>query len=125
MFDGLDGRPQPGTRIEVRLRRMNTTTKPVTLATLAASLPPNPFKRLDIYQVDETRTFSTTIRLVVAAARAMGLKGVLQIFDDQDRRIVRKHLQHSKVEYFSANHVWDQVEHLLKPLSLLYTEDNE
>ena len=104
---------------------MNTTTKPVTLATLAASLPPNPFNRLDIYQVDETNKLSSTIRLVVAAARAMGLKGVLQIFDDRDRRIVRKQLQLSKVEHFNANHVWEEVQQLLKSLSVLYTEDNE
>lgn len=117
------GSPQPGTRIEIRLRRMNTPTKPVTLKTLAACLPPNPFKRLDIYQVAEANKLSSQIRLVVAAARALGLKGVLQMLDDSERRTVRKQLDQSKVEHFDPDHVWDKVQKLLEPLSVLYTED--
>lgn len=114
-----------GTRIEVRLRRMNQSTKPVIFKTLANSLPANPFKRLDIYQVDEAKMVSSQIRLVVAAARAMGLKGALQTLDEKNRRIVRKQLAFSKVEHFDADHVWDKVRKLLEPLSILYTTETE
>ena len=119
-----DTNDNPGTRIEIRLRRMNTTNKPVTLNTLADCLPPNPFKRLDIYKVDETKTFSSPIKLVLAAARAFGLKGALQILDGQDRRVIRKQLAHTKVDYFNANLVWDKVQELLEPMSVLFTADN-
>jgi len=110
-----------GTRVEIRLSRMNTANKPVTLSTLAASLPANPFKRLDIYKVDEADTFSAPIRLVVAASRAFGLKAALQTLDQSDRRLVRKQLAQSKVEHFDADHVWTEVVKLLKPLRILYT----
>ena len=115
--------PEHGTRIEIRLRRMNSANKPVTFATLADCLPANPFNRLDIYQVEETEEDSTIIKLVVAAARACGLKGVLQMLNDQERRKIRKQLTNSKVEYFDADQVWDEVLDLLEPLSVLYTED--
>ena len=69
-------------------------------------------------------TFSSPIKLVLAAARAFGLKGALQILDGQDRRIIRKQLAHTKVDYFNANLVWDKVQELLEPMSVLFTADN-
>ena len=110
-----------GTRVEIRLRRMNQPNKPVTLATLATSLPANPFKRLDIYKVDEANTFTAPIRLVVAASRAFGLKAALLTLDQSDRRLVRQQLAQSKVEHFDADLVWTEVVKLLKPLRILYT----
>jgi hypothetical protein len=111
---------ESGTRIEIRLRRMNSN-KQLTFETLAKRLPANPFKRLDIYQVDETNEVSSQIQLVLAASRSIGLKGALQMLDQQEIRRVRTQLKHSKVQYFNPDSIWDEVPRLLKPLSILYT----
>jgi hypothetical protein len=81
-------------------------------------LPANPFKRLDIYQVEETNEFSSLIRLVLAASRGIGLKGAIQMLDQQEIRRVRTQLKHSKVQHFNPDSVWDKVPKLLKPLSI-------
>lgn len=90
---------------------------------MATSLPSNPFKRLDIYHLDDD--FSServNLALVLAAVRSIGLKAALMNVSESDRKPVRKALQAMRVTYVDSSNdsIWEQVPVLLEPLEILY-----
>lgn len=82
-----------GTRVEIRLRRLNQN-KAITLDNLALSLPRNPFKRMHLYLPDEqvNSSINVKLRLILAAARSIGLKAVIGIVPENERKTLRRAL---------------------------------
>jgi len=114
-----------GTRVEIRLRRLNSN-KAITLDNLARSLPSNPFKRLHLYLPDEQVISSINVKLplVLAAARSIGLKAVIGMVPENDRKTLRRALKAMQVTYVDsdADRIWQQVPGLLAPLAMLYKD---
>lgn len=108
------------TRVECRMKRIaDDDGQKATLSNLVNVLR-NPFNRIVAYQLPDHDENAWLYKLVLAGARAQGLKSVLQLLPLNERRRVRTYLKQYRVELFDADSVWATLPDALAVLEQLY-----